>query len=1029
MQRWRGLLEGTAETPEGIKRMMEGARQVGVVPDSGTLIAEATESRRGDASVRLDRRDVTVSAPCKVGLLPVGNAYEFTTTTGTASATRGKWQYEVTLYTAGLLQVGWATYSSLWSKEYGVGDNINTYAFDGHRVKKWNVSQQNYGTQWEVGDVVTSCIDLDSGKVDWYLNGQHLGTAYADIDSLATHAAGGNEHLVFVPAVSINNSQLVGVNFGAIPFTHPVPAYGALQQGVGSMQRYCAPLTDGVRTAAEMLVKGEIGPQVGTAACMTIFRRLFRVIDVFKSVFASHAAEYPQHLLVFCAAVWIPLLEEVLKVSGKEVVHQIASFSMSCLDPKTAGALWQHTLRRLAHQNALAHHFDVSCHPIVQACNQALPLLFDEDNIVQHPKPHSRLAYLKTQPEVAKEINLMMLRGLGGEQQQATFNTTARKRAVPKSTDVEQNLATTHGTDSISFTPDISLQILAAVTEVPSVVQAWYDSPTFHRDVVDLCTHKLPNSSVMRLLVQQMHWPSCGEQDDARIAACENMGADGLRQNTASLKERLVRPTDALRQQTVLNILRPEGATPHILRLLDSTCEALQHPTDGEGAATARLFFFLLPLLLPKDIDVTSLYPPASFIGNSTETEQMGAQMDRLGGLLSHLRANSAPEVLDNQTACTSDTRSIFERLVLLYHAGVRKHIMRTGNYLVERAKAVAKLQTLLREKRLDERMLRSLVAEAAQATRRCTWEDVMMASADTCDKSTNAGDLAVEALKMPDAEVVPPPGSPIRQLFSTFLRILLHYDKTAYFQFLPSFFLETLVTIVYYKRKSPEAFHAMIRDEPELLPFLFNHIHDARIVHPDLRDTILGVISSIFDVNDALVQKTFQEKRGLMGALLRAVLRCFQDKQLWVSSLSVLIRLTKFLEFGCVDEQVLLMLVEWKIVPAETQPAPNVATSLWLCEEWHRSVVELIPSLPRAANGAGNLSSLTPSGNSDDANNIHEFVKELFNKIGWAVSELTNCIAEHHELSPTGAPLPQLRHLQKKAAMMGDLTRRLFQV
>ena len=110
----------------------------------------------------------------------------------------GKWMYEVTLQTSGLMQIGWATLQCQVSLEVnmitskyvmtlvvqnGVGDSPDSFAYDGYRVVKWNGPASKYGEvhllashvifivtfqEWCAGDVIGSCIDVDSGTVSYY---------------------------------------------------------------------------------------------------------------------------------------------------------------------------------------------------------------------------------------------------------------------------------------------------------------------------------------------------------------------------------------------------------------------------------------------------------------------------------------------------------------------------------------------------------------------------------------------------------------------------------------------------------------------------------------------------------------------------------------------------------------------------------------------------------------------------------------------------------------------------------------------
>lgn len=50
----------------------------------------------------------------------------------------------------------------------GVGDTANSYAYDGGRVRRWNVATSPYGQAWLPGDVIGSCIDLDKGTLEFY---------------------------------------------------------------------------------------------------------------------------------------------------------------------------------------------------------------------------------------------------------------------------------------------------------------------------------------------------------------------------------------------------------------------------------------------------------------------------------------------------------------------------------------------------------------------------------------------------------------------------------------------------------------------------------------------------------------------------------------------------------------------------------------------------------------------------------------------------------------------------------------------
>lgn len=75
----------------------------------------------------------------------------------------GRWYYEVTLLTGGLMQLGWAAAPFQCSpiRGQGVGDHMHSWAFDGFRQKRWCISSAPYGKRWRAGDVVGALLDAE----------------------------------------------------------------------------------------------------------------------------------------------------------------------------------------------------------------------------------------------------------------------------------------------------------------------------------------------------------------------------------------------------------------------------------------------------------------------------------------------------------------------------------------------------------------------------------------------------------------------------------------------------------------------------------------------------------------------------------------------------------------------------------------------------------------------------------------------------------------------------------------------------
>uniref|UniRef100_A0A8C3RNA6 RING-type E3 ubiquitin transferase n=1 Tax=Chelydra serpentina TaxID=8475 RepID=A0A8C3RNA6_CHESE len=130
---------------------------------------------------------------------------------------KGKWIYEVLISSQGLMQIGWCTLNCRFNQEEGVGDTPDSYAYDGNRVRKWNVTTTNYGKvsayahPWSIAS--SSKHGLSVGAVSSFRNGVSLGTAFDNI----TKGAG----MAYFPAISLSFKESVAFNFGSRPLRYP----------------------------------------------------------------------------------------------------------------------------------------------------------------------------------------------------------------------------------------------------------------------------------------------------------------------------------------------------------------------------------------------------------------------------------------------------------------------------------------------------------------------------------------------------------------------------------------------------------------------------------------------------------------------------------------------------------------------------------------------------------------------------------------------------------------------------------------
>ncbi|KAM6981114.1 E3 ubiquitin-protein ligase RNF123 [Aplochiton taeniatus] len=154
-------------------------------------------------------------------LLGVIGHSNFSSIRATTCVYKGKWAYEVLISSQGLMQIGWCTLNCRFNQEEGVGDTADSYAYDGNRVRKWNVTTTNYGKSWAAGDIVSCLIDLDEATITFCLNGQSLGTAFSNIKT--------GLGVAYFPAISLSFKESVAFNFGSRPLRYPVEGYLPLQ--------------------------------------------------------------------------------------------------------------------------------------------------------------------------------------------------------------------------------------------------------------------------------------------------------------------------------------------------------------------------------------------------------------------------------------------------------------------------------------------------------------------------------------------------------------------------------------------------------------------------------------------------------------------------------------------------------------------------------------------------------------------------------------------------------------------------------
>ncbi|VDK73292.1 unnamed protein product [Litomosoides sigmodontis] len=99
------------------------------------------------------------------------------------------------------VRVGWSTQHSTNI----LGEAPHSYAYDLLAKKATNNFFTDYGEPCQVGDVVTSCLDLASGKIHYWKNAEYLGVAFSEVNF--------SESDIVFPHICTKNYKL-SVNYG-----------------------------------------------------------------------------------------------------------------------------------------------------------------------------------------------------------------------------------------------------------------------------------------------------------------------------------------------------------------------------------------------------------------------------------------------------------------------------------------------------------------------------------------------------------------------------------------------------------------------------------------------------------------------------------------------------------------------------------------------------------------------------------------------------------------------------------------------
>ncbi|KAF9988358.1 RING finger and SPRY domain-containing protein 1 [Modicella reniformis] len=231
--------ESCDDQSHSIAQTEEGVSTQGSLPSAEEGLSKLAESATANINVMLNTLDATRHWKISEDGLSIRNdGSTFESIRATKSVSQGKWYYEVTLVTAGIILIGWASVHCQFSPDdgTGVGDDIFGFAYDGCRNLMWADGESvPYGgfEAWKPGDVIGLYLDIDNAITECFIDGKSLGKISPfERDHFGIQAISG-----YFPALSFTSFQQAIVNFGATPFSASADAaVAAIVNAVVSQQ-------------------------------------------------------------------------------------------------------------------------------------------------------------------------------------------------------------------------------------------------------------------------------------------------------------------------------------------------------------------------------------------------------------------------------------------------------------------------------------------------------------------------------------------------------------------------------------------------------------------------------------------------------------------------------------------------------------------------------------------------------------------------------------------------------------------------
>ncbi|GLH11947.1 E3 ubiquitin-protein ligase [Gryllus bimaculatus] len=904
LEQRNALCNSNTSSPPGSRKSMclEVAKELigsqlnefGPSIDTVGLPPDTREGRIGPPVVRFDI--ATHSGLFVVGAdrLSVNSQSNFSTIRANACLFKGKWQYELQLGSKGVMQVGWATNFCKFSQEIGVGDTANSYAYDGNRQRKWNVSTHKYGEPWLSGDVIGCTIDLNDGILVFYRNGRSLGEAFSNIQL--------GPGMAYFPSVSLAFTENLVANFGSTPMRYPVEGFLPIQDAPYKDLAKAELLSKWLNHLLELLLDTREGksqsigvtsePMTDEALLLALAHTIIgHLAPLLLSPYITEACLMPfleslcsncqpkkgkdksnRKLHLFLDLLWAFLEDfEIKKCLEHVVTHMLSDFRhvsfvleyphqkktlslLLCLvdHPQTRHHLLEHVLFDKVRFANFVHVKPLDEGGLAEVVHTSWWDSGKPDPSIDHKKSSYLRACKEIQRAIAEVENLQvqLLKALMNNTDGTATRPSSRKIFLRKfRTFLHENLISSRTMPLLQTPLPITL----------------------------CCFHRL-------LVTFRELWAA--EVDEQRLFIPTRTFYDGSI-NYYSI-DRLGGVVSHLNKSLREDLVRELGPEHNVVAGTETNSNL--HSVDPVSQLGATF-------LAGPSMNLSRSFEGPANLMIPVLARLLTQQQTSSGPLLVERITGVPPRLTEKNTAGPADPFAslieLLDGLILFYHVAAHKQIAKVSTL----RESMHEYTTALESTRSRQDAVQQ-AASSSTAAEESNIDEILRELNQTCDVfTTKLSEQARHMAWVRAAVYSSEKQSQLAWLFRVVLTTMMEASKTdGLFSFVPEFYLETLVELCTALRTflHPTAPIEDVKNADQLLmemgKFLANHFADTRIVHANSKDTLIQSLAT-FVCSPNTLQALERCPVDSRMAMVRSLLRPYENRA-WAQSNWVLVRI-----------------------------------------------------------------------------------------------------------------------------------------